>query len=57
MFEALTNAPRLLIEQKLKPIQGERFQPTGFDDLGAADYKLHDGTRMLLVERSEEHTS
>ncbi len=43
-------SPRLLVEANLKPIQGERFQPTGFPNLGAAEYKLADGTEMLLVE-------
>jgi len=46
----LQTAPRLLIEADLQPIQGTRFQPTGFPDLGAATYTLHDGTEMLLVE-------
>jgi CRISPR-associated protein Csb1 len=50
MFERLENEPRILIEVALKPIQGDRFQPTGFADLGAADYVRPDGTRMLLVE-------
>ncbi|CUS38392.1 putative CRISPR-associated protein GSU0053/csb1 [Candidatus Nitrospira nitrosa] len=49
-FSKLQNAPRLLIEADLQPIQGTRFQPTGFPDLGAATYTLHDGTEMLLVE-------
>ena len=53
MFKQLKNAPRLLLEQELRPIQGDRFQPTGFADLGAADYKRHDGRRMLLVESSQ----
>lgn len=52
-LDALTNAPRLLVEVELKPIQGTRFQPTGFPDLGAADYQAADGTRMLLVESSQ----
>lgn len=43
-------APRLLIEVALRPIQGTRFQPTGFPDIGAARYKLPDQTDMLLVE-------
>lgn len=46
----LPDAPRLLVEATLKPIQGTRFQPTGFPDLGAATYSLPDGTQMLLVE-------
>lgn len=41
---------RVLMEADLVPMQGQRFQPTGFADLGAAVYTLHDGTRMLLVE-------
>jgi CRISPR-associated protein Csb1 len=53
MFESLKNVPRLLLEQELQPIQGHRFQPTGFADLGAADYRLHDGRRMLLVESAQ----
>jgi CRISPR-associated protein Csb1 len=53
MFELLKNVPRLLLEQELHPIQGDRFQPTGFADLGAADYKRHDGKRLLLVESAQ----
>lgn len=49
----LNNEPRLLITAKLKPIAGTRFQPTGFPDLGAAQYKLSDGTEMLLVESAQ----
>lgn len=41
---------RLLLEADLAPVQGQRFQPTGFADLGAATYTLPDGTDMLLVE-------
>ena len=52
-FDALNNVPRLLVEVDLKPLQGSRFQPTGFPDLGAADYQAPDGTRMLLVESAQ----
>lgn len=52
-FSALRSAPRLLLQATLKPVQGERFQPTGFADLGAAHYKLTDGTAMLLVESAQ----
>src|SRR5690554_417062 len=52
-FDALKEAPRLLLEVDLKPVQGSRFQPTGFPDLGAAQYQLHDGTGMLLVESAQ----
>jgi len=51
-FDALKNEPRLLLEGKLKPIQGTRFQPTGFPDLGASTYDSG-GTRMLLVESAQ----
>jgi CRISPR-associated protein Csb1 len=52
-FAKLQSAPRLLIEADLRPLQGTRLQPTGFPDLGAATYTLHDGTEMLLVESSQ----
>ncbi len=53
MFHALRTVPRLLLEQELRPIQGDRFQPTGFADLGAAVYERPDGKRMLLVESAQ----
>jgi CRISPR-associated protein Csb1 len=53
-LDALKDHPRLLMEVPLKPLQGTRFQPTGFPDLGAADYRLPDGgIRMLLVESAQ----
>jgi CRISPR-associated protein Csb1 len=48
----LANQPRLLLEVSLKPLQGSRFQPTGFPDLGAATYR-HGGVDMLLVESAQ----
>ncbi len=53
MIETLNGAPRLLLAQELRPVLGDRFQPTGFADLGAADYKTADGKRMLLVESAQ----
>jgi CRISPR-associated protein Csb1 len=53
MFDQLKNAPRLLLRQELTPAQGERFQPTGFADLGPAVYETPNGTRMLLVESAQ----
>jgi CRISPR-associated protein Csb1 len=44
---------RLLLEADLAPVQGRRFQPTGFPDLGPATYTLADGTEMLLVESAQ----
>lgn len=53
-FKALKDSHRLLMEADLAPIQGTRFQPTGFPDLGAAEYTGPDGnTRMLLVESAQ----
>ncbi len=57
----LNDEPRLLLEAKLKPIAGTRFQPTGFPDLGAATYKVRkplsdereDVVEMLLVESAQ----
>lgn len=49
----LEGAPRLLIEAELKPLQGTRFQPTGFPNLGPARYRAPDGTEMLLVESAQ----
>jgi CRISPR-associated protein Csb1 len=50
----LSDSPRLLLEARLEPLQGTRFQPTGFPDLGAATYKGPDGTSdMLLVESAQ----
>lgn len=52
-YEKLKDQPRLLMEVKLKPLQGDRFQPTGFADLGPARYTLPDGTEMLLLESAQ----
>lgn len=54
-------APRTVIKAKLRPIVGSRFQPTGFPDLGAAEFDAidpsnPDGTsdqRALLVESTQ----
>lgn len=52
-LDSLKNQPRLLLKAALKPIQGTRFQPTGFPDLGAATYDSPDGRKMLLVESAQ----
>ncbi|MEJ2082499.1 MAG: type I-U CRISPR-associated RAMP protein Csb1/Cas7u, partial [Acidobacteriota bacterium] len=53
-FSSLNSSPKLLLEADLKPVQGTRFQPTGFPDLGAAEYPSPDGSsRMLLVESAQ----
>lgn len=53
VFHKLQEVPRLLMEVDLQPVQGTRFQPTGFPDLGAATYRLYDGMEMLLVESAQ----
>jgi CRISPR-associated protein Csb1 len=53
-YEKLGKAPRIMIEAGLRPAAGDRFQPTGFADIGAAEYQLPGtGTRMLLVESAQ----
>lgn len=52
-INALDGSPRLLIEAHLKPVQGSRFQPTGFPEIGAAEYDGPDGEKMLLVESAQ----
>jgi CRISPR-associated protein Csb1 len=52
-LHALATVSRLLLEAQLQPLQGTRFQPTGFPNLGAATYDGPNGERMLLVESSQ----
>lgn len=52
-LDALATVPRLLLEAHLQPLQGTRFQPTGFPNLGAATYEGPNGERMLLVESAQ----
>ncbi len=49
----LTGEPRLLLEARLRPLQGSRFQPTGFPNLGPAVYDAPDGGRTVLVESAQ----
>lgn len=51
-LSALDNESRLLFSVRLKPLQGGRFQPTGFPNLGAATYQTSQG-QMLLVESAQ----
>ena len=48
----LKNANRLLFKIPLEPLQGSRFQPTGFPSLGAAEFQTVNG-RSLLVESAQ----
>jgi CRISPR-associated protein Csb1 len=48
----LTAQQKLLFDVPLAPMQGQRFQPTGFPDLGAATFETEGGT-CLLVESAQ----
>ncbi len=53
-FSSLEGSSRLLIEAELEPIQGSRFQPTGFPNLGHAVYDSpDDGGQVVLVESAQ----
>lgn len=47
-LSALDKIARLLLTVELKPLQGDRFQPTGFPSLGAATYQSKDGSKLLV---------
>lgn len=50
----LSNDPRLLVEARLRPVQGSRFQPTGFPNLGHAVYESpNGGGQTVLVESAQ----
>ena len=51
-LQSLKNAKRLLFKIPLEPMQGSRFQPTGFPSLGAATFQTGHGT-SLLVESAQ----
>jgi CRISPR-associated protein Csb1 len=44
----LDQSTRLLFSIELRPVQGDRFQPTGFPSLGAATYQTKDGQKLLV---------
>jgi CRISPR-associated protein Csb1 len=54
MMDTLRGEPRLILKAKLKPTAGSAFQPTGFPDLGPAEFERPgaDGKpeQALLVE-------
>ena len=53
ILRRLTRSHVCSSKPRLKPIQGDRFQPTGFPNLGAATYKAPNGADMLLVESAQ----
>lgn len=55
-WQQLNGQSRLLLEAELRPIQGTRFQPTGFPNLGAAMYEApgtNGKTDIVLVESAQ----
>tara|TARA_R110002072_G_scaffold303099_1_gene493393 strand:- start:90898 stop:91908 length:1011 start_codon:yes stop_codon:yes gene_type:complete len=44
----LNGVNRLLFTVPLKPLQSDRFQPTGFPNLGAATYQTSAGQKLLV---------
>ena len=51
---SIKDEPRLLVEAALKPVQGGRFQPTGFPNLGHAVYESPDGQGQLVLVESAQ---
>ncbi len=47
-LSSLNSSSRVLFKIPLQPIQGERFQPTGFPALGAATFQTNEGTNLLV---------
>ena len=47
-LDALEQCKRLLFTIPLEPVQGSRFQPTGFPSLGAATFQSSAGTNLLV---------
>jgi CRISPR-associated protein Csb1 len=47
-FKTLAQSPRLLFSIPLRPVQGSRFQPTGFPSLGAATFQTASGVGLLV---------
>lgn len=48
LLAALKDTSKILLEIPLRPVQGQRFQPTGFPSLGAATYQTSEGTSLLV---------
>ncbi len=47
-LSGLDKVNRLLLTVPLRPVQGDRFQPTGFPSLGAATYQTTAGPKLLV---------
>ncbi|MGP8000176.1 MAG: type I-U CRISPR-associated RAMP protein Csb1/Cas7u [Streptosporangiaceae bacterium] len=44
---------RTVLEADLTPLAGSRLQPTGFPDLGPAEFETADGCKALIVESAQ----
>lgn len=49
----LPSAARYLLAVELKPLQGQKFQPTGFPDVGAGVFKTPSNQEFLAVESQQ----
>jgi CRISPR-associated protein Csb1 len=47
-LKQLDPTTRLLMAVELRPLQGDRFQPSGFPNLGAATYQTQTGPKLLV---------
>ena len=47
-LDPLKNTKRILLDIRLVPLQGNRFQPTTFPSLGAATFQTNDGMGLLV---------
>lgn len=57
MIDALDKATRLIIDARLRPVIGSSFQPTGFANLGAAEFQRPGKPPSLLVESVQSLTN
>lgn len=57
MIDALGDATRLVVDARLRPVIGSTFQPTGFANLGAAEFQRPGQPPSLLVESVQSMTN
>jgi len=57
MIDALASANRLVVDARLRPVIGSAFQPTGFANLGAAEFQRPGRPPSLLVESVQSMTN
>ncbi len=52
-IDDMLQAPRITLEADLEPLIGTRIQPTGFPNLGAAEFQGPSGSSYLLLESAQ----